>query len=109
MSSFGKEIYKFDRFQVDAGKRLLFENGEIVALTPKAFDTLLALVESQGNVVSKDVEIMYERILTYDFWHEVLANCTRTDDENFILLVFFNLFNCIISRVNNDEWYIIRT
>ena len=54
MSSFGKEIYRFDRFQVDAGKRLLFENGEIVALTPKAFDTLLALVESQGNVVSKE-------------------------------------------------------
>jgi DNA-binding winged helix-turn-helix (wHTH) protein/pimeloyl-ACP methyl ester carboxylesterase len=54
MSNSGKEIYRFDQFQVDASKRLLFENGEIVSLTPKAFDTLLALVESQGNVVSKE-------------------------------------------------------
>ena len=54
MSNSGKEIYRFDQFQVDASKRLLFENGEIVSLTPKAFETLLALVESQGSVVSKE-------------------------------------------------------
>ena len=35
-------------------KRLLLRNGEAVSITPKAFDLLLALVESDGEVVSKD-------------------------------------------------------
>lgn len=49
-----KQIYRFDRFRLDPSKRLLFDNNEIVSLTPKAFDTLLALVESCGNVLSKE-------------------------------------------------------
>jgi hypothetical protein len=36
-------------------KRLLFEEDELVALTPKAFDTLLALVENRGSVLSSAV------------------------------------------------------
>jgi DNA-binding winged helix-turn-helix (wHTH) protein/pimeloyl-ACP methyl ester carboxylesterase len=48
------QAYVFGRFRVDAGKRLLFANGELVALTPKAFDTLLVLVENRGTVLSKE-------------------------------------------------------
>ncbi|HEY9503570.1 MAG TPA: transcriptional regulator, partial [Pyrinomonadaceae bacterium] len=54
MSTLGKEIYRFDRFRIDSVKRLLFEDDEIVSLTPKAFDTLLALVEGLGDVLSKE-------------------------------------------------------
>ena len=48
------QAYLFGRFRVDAGKRLLFVKDELVALTPKAFDTLLALVENWGTVLSKE-------------------------------------------------------
>src|SRR5207237_7245754 len=34
--------------------RLLRRNGEVVPLTPKTFDILLALIHSSGEVVSKD-------------------------------------------------------
>ena len=54
MSELGQSVYAFGRFRLDAGKRLLFADNEVVGLTPKAFDTLLALVESRGAVLSKD-------------------------------------------------------
>ena len=54
MSSQTTQAYVFGRFRVDAGKRLLFAKDELVALTPKAFDTLLALVENRGTVLSKE-------------------------------------------------------
>ena len=54
MSSSGKHFYDFDRFRIDATERLLLTDGEIVTLTQKAFDVLLALVERRGQIVSKD-------------------------------------------------------
>jgi len=52
-------LYQFEDFRLDPAKRLLFKNGDAVPLTPKAFDTLLALVISDGRVVEKD-ELMRE-------------------------------------------------
>jgi DNA-binding winged helix-turn-helix (wHTH) protein len=46
--------YEFGPFRLDGVKRLLTRDGAVVPLKPKAFDTLLALVERQGEVVSKD-------------------------------------------------------
>ncbi|HEY6403172.1 MAG TPA: alpha/beta fold hydrolase [Blastocatellia bacterium] len=54
MSGQTKQAYIFGRFRIDASKRLLFEGNELVTLTPKAFDTLLALVENRGTVLSKE-------------------------------------------------------
>jgi len=54
MSSQTTQAYVFGRFRIDAGKRVLFAKDELVALTPKAFDTLLALVENRGTVLSKE-------------------------------------------------------
>src|SRR5215813_1114099 len=48
------QAYVFGRFRVDPGNRLLFAKDELVALTPKAFDTLLVLVENRGTVLSKE-------------------------------------------------------
>lgn len=45
--------YEFGSFHLDVGKRLLLRDGKVVPLTPKAFDTLLALVEQSGQVVGK--------------------------------------------------------
>ena len=47
-------IYKFDAFCVDSGKRLLLRDDEIIALTPKVFETLLYLVNHNGKVLEKD-------------------------------------------------------
>jgi DNA-binding winged helix-turn-helix (wHTH) protein len=47
-------FYEFGLFQVDAAKRILLRAGEVVPLTPKCFDILLALVGSSGEVIGKD-------------------------------------------------------
>ncbi len=53
-------IYEFGEFRVNAAKRLLLRGSdEIIALTPKVFDTLLYLVENSGKVIEKD-ELMRE-------------------------------------------------
>jgi pimeloyl-ACP methyl ester carboxylesterase/DNA-binding winged helix-turn-helix (wHTH) protein len=54
MSNQKNKIYTFEQFRLDAGKRLLFAGNELVSLRPKAFDTLLALVENSGSVMSKE-------------------------------------------------------
>ena len=46
--------YKFGSFQIDAMERLLSRDGEPIAVTPKAFDTLLALVRNSGHLMLKD-------------------------------------------------------
>jgi DNA-binding winged helix-turn-helix (wHTH) protein/Tfp pilus assembly protein PilF len=47
--------FEFDGYQVDAARRLLFgADGKPIALTPKAVDTLLYLIEHRGSVVSKE-------------------------------------------------------
>ncbi|HEU4479393.1 MAG TPA: winged helix-turn-helix domain-containing protein [Pyrinomonadaceae bacterium] len=47
-------VYEFGNFRLDAAKRLLLKDDEAVPLMPKAFDTLLYLVEHSGNVIERD-------------------------------------------------------
>jgi len=49
-----QRVYEFGPYQLDASRCLLQRAGASVALTPKAFDILLALIECRGEVVSKD-------------------------------------------------------
>jgi TolB-like protein/DNA-binding winged helix-turn-helix (wHTH) protein/Flp pilus assembly protein TadD len=49
-----KQIYDFGVFRIDAEERRLLRDGNPVPLTPKAFETLLILVENSGHVVKKD-------------------------------------------------------
>jgi DNA-binding winged helix-turn-helix (wHTH) protein len=46
-------IYEFGPYQLDPEERVLRREGVPVPLTPKAFETLLALVEKSGRVVEK--------------------------------------------------------
>jgi DNA-binding winged helix-turn-helix (wHTH) protein/Tfp pilus assembly protein PilF len=50
----GAEAYRFGPFHVDLVKRVLLRDGEPVALTPRAFDTLLALLAHRDRLVDKD-------------------------------------------------------
>src|SRR3954469_19932212 len=49
-----KHFYEFGAFQADVNRRLLLREGQIVSLTPKAFDTLLVLIENRGDLLEKD-------------------------------------------------------
>ncbi|HEX7313382.1 MAG TPA: winged helix-turn-helix domain-containing protein [Pyrinomonadaceae bacterium] len=54
MASHFKHLYEFDHFTLDAAERQLTRDGKPVRLTPKEFDTLLALVRGAGRVMSKE-------------------------------------------------------
>ncbi|MBD0372270.1 MAG: alpha/beta fold hydrolase [Pyrinomonadaceae bacterium] len=49
-----KRYYLFDLFRIDVSERVLYSSKGVVPLTPKAFDTLLVLVEHNGHVLGKD-------------------------------------------------------
>lgn len=46
-------FYEFDQFRIDVTERLLLHEGTPLALPPKAFDILLALVQQSGHVLEK--------------------------------------------------------
>jgi DNA-binding winged helix-turn-helix (wHTH) protein/Tfp pilus assembly protein PilF len=47
-------LYEFGPFRLHVEGRALWSDGRVVQLTPKVFDTLLFLVERQGNLVRKE-------------------------------------------------------
>ena len=54
MSSPDLSIYEFGEFRIEAARRRLLRNGTRVPLTPKAFDTLLHLVQRNGEILEKE-------------------------------------------------------
>ena len=46
--------YRFGAFELQPGERRLLAHGESVALGPRAFDLLVALVERAGQLVTKE-------------------------------------------------------
>src|SRR5690242_7941971 len=64
-----KQFYEFGHFRIDPDERLLLRDGKAVGLTPKAFETLLVLVEHSGHLVEKD-ELM-KRVWPDAFVEEV--------------------------------------
>src|SRR5262245_22539529 len=54
VNQFRKIVYEFGPFRLDLKERLLLRENESVSLIPKAFDLLVALVESGGRLVEKD-------------------------------------------------------
>ena len=54
MSEQARLFYEFGPFRLEVAERRLLRAGEPVSLPPKAFDTLLLLVERRGHVVKKD-------------------------------------------------------
>jgi Tol biopolymer transport system component/DNA-binding winged helix-turn-helix (wHTH) protein len=47
-------LYEFGEFRLDAAERLLLHDDKPVPLTPKAFETLLVLIQNSGHLVEKD-------------------------------------------------------
>jgi TolB-like protein/DNA-binding winged helix-turn-helix (wHTH) protein/Tfp pilus assembly protein PilF len=49
-----QHLYEFGPYRLDTAEQLLLRDGVPVPLTPKSFETLLALVERSGHLVEKD-------------------------------------------------------
>src|SRR5262249_13123234 len=54
MSNPVKQFYELGPFRIDVANRLLLRDGEPLPLTPKAVDTLLAVVQHSGQVLKKE-------------------------------------------------------
>jgi TolB-like protein/DNA-binding winged helix-turn-helix (wHTH) protein/Flp pilus assembly protein TadD len=54
ISSLSSSLYTFGEFRVDPQNRLLHKGEKPIALTPKAFEVLLLLLQHSGEVVAKD-------------------------------------------------------
>jgi len=54
MSQTVRHLYEFGPFRLDATERLLLRGEEHIPITPKAFETLLVLVEHGGHVIDKN-------------------------------------------------------
>lgn len=54
MSKQTRQFYEFGPFRIDLSQRVLLREGKPLALPPKIFETLLALVERSGEIVEKD-------------------------------------------------------
>ena len=67
-------MYEFGPFRLDPAKRVLLRGEEPISLTPKAFDTLLLLVQNRNRVMPKE-ELM-NRIWPESFVEE--ANLSQT-------------------------------
>jgi DNA-binding winged helix-turn-helix (wHTH) protein/TolB-like protein len=54
MSLETKLLYEFGHFRLDPTQHLLLRDGKQVSLTPKGFELLLVLVQSDGRLLTKD-------------------------------------------------------
>src|SRR5262245_50924482 len=68
-----KHCYEFGPFRLDADKRLLYRDGEVVQLTARVFDVLLVFITNSGRTLTKE-ELM-EQVWPENFVEE--ANLTR--------------------------------
>ena len=85
-------VYRFGPFLLDQSERTLFHGVELVPLTPKAFDTLVVLLESAGHLVTK------ERLLE-QVWPETFV-------EEAVLSVNISTLRKALSKRSGKQQYI---
>lgn len=49
------KIYEFENFRLDTAQLMLYRDAEEISLAPKAVETLVALIERRGEILSKDM------------------------------------------------------
>lgn len=91
MSNKIKQLYEFADFRFDAEQLSLWQNGELVSVSPKALQILKLLVERQGEIVSR--EELLEKVWHETFVEEANINYTISllrkalGDNNFVQTV----------------------
>jgi DNA-binding winged helix-turn-helix (wHTH) protein len=78
MAEVRASLYQFGDFCLDPNRRVLLRGGEPVPPTPKALDTLLALVRQSGHVVGKDE-------LTNEVWPDTYVEESNLTQNIFTL------------------------
>lgn len=63
-----KHLYEFADFRIDLAQKCLWQNKEVISLTPKQFETLVVLVEKKGQIVDK--ETLLDRVWADTFVEE---------------------------------------
>jgi DNA-binding winged helix-turn-helix (wHTH) protein len=71
-------LYQFNGFQLEVDEGVLRKGRETVPLTPKAFDTLVVLLEHRGRVVEKE-------ILLNEVWADTFVEETTLAQNIFTL------------------------
>jgi len=107
-------IYAFDRFQIDAQKRLLMCDGQPVQLTSKAFDLLIALIESGGREITKDElmervwanQIVEDANLTVTMSYVRKALGEKANDHRFIVTIPGRGYR-FVGELKADEGFIV--
>jgi len=94
LSKSALSTFEFDRFRIDPNQRVLFKDGRPLTLPPKVFQTLLLLVQNQGQVVSKEDffarvwsdTVVEESNLTWNI-HTIRKSLGETPKKRFIVTV----------------------
>ena len=76
-----EETYRFGPFRLDARKHRLWRDDEIVPLTRKAADTLVALVSHAGDIVDKEDllrEVWPDTFVTEDTLTQNISTLRKT-------------------------------
>ena len=102
--------YSFDGFIVDLNRRLLLRDGQPVQLTSKAFDLLLALVESQGRELGKEElmgrvwanQIVEDANLTVTMANLRKALGEKASDHRFIVTIPGKGYRFVAELANRD-------
>jgi len=93
MSTELKQSYEFGPFRLDPENLQLLRDGQPVSLTPKAFDTLVLLVEHSGRLVLKDD-------LMKALWPD-----TFVEESNLTQTVF--MLRKVLGETGSDQRYIM--
>ncbi|HSI87911.1 MAG TPA: winged helix-turn-helix domain-containing protein [Pyrinomonadaceae bacterium] len=86
-----QKSYEFADFRVDADNRMLYRRGKEIQLAPKAVETLLALIERRGEIVSKGT-------LIDAVWPETVV------EESNLFLYLSVLRKTLGKQTNGDQW-----
>jgi DNA-binding winged helix-turn-helix (wHTH) protein/TolB-like protein/Tfp pilus assembly protein PilF len=105
-----RTIYSFDGFIIDLNRRVLLREGQPVQLTSKAFDLLLALVESHGRELGKEElmervwanQIVEDANLTVTMANLRKALGEKASDHRFIVTIPGKGYRFVAKLANRD-------
>lgn len=92
MSNKTNNLYEFGSFKLDRKASVLYRNEKVLTLAPKVFETLLVLVEANGEIISKE-ELMNE------IWQDSFVEESNLTQNIYTLRQIFGKKNNFIETV----------
>src|SRR5215472_5348605 len=68
VTSGARRFYKFGPFRLDPNRHRLFRGDEVIALSPKAIETLILLVENRGKLLEREtlMDALWPHVIVED-------------------------------------------